>query len=81
VTAIEHRTLIRAPALRRKSPPSWPFASAYRKRVRYRDRSPESRLLGPYHDNLCAARDHCAANVVASTRIAPVQIPIASPRR
>jgi hypothetical protein len=79
MTAIEHRTLIRAPALRRNSPARWRFASAYRKHVRYRDRPPERRLLGPRQDDLPAVCDH-RANAVASKRIAPVEIPIAPPR-
>jgi hypothetical protein len=79
MTAIEHHTLIRAPALRRNSPARWRFASAYRKRVRYRDRPPERRLLGPRQDDLPAVREHRLANAVASKRIAPVEIPIAPP--
>jgi hypothetical protein len=75
MTTIEHRTLIRAPALRRKSPARRRFASVYRKRVRYRDRPPERRLLGPRQDDLRAVREHRAANPVASKRIAPVEIP------
>ena len=80
MTAIEHRTLIRAPALRRNSPARWPFASAYRKHVRYRDRPPERQLLGPRQDDLRAVREHRAANAVASKCIAPAEIPIAPPR-
>jgi len=80
MTALEHRTLIRTPALRRNSPARWRFASAYRKRVRFRDRPPERRLLAPRQDDLPAVREHRPANAVASKRIAPVQIPIAPPR-
>jgi hypothetical protein len=78
--AIQERSSIATPARRRKPPAEKLFASFHAMRVRYWNRVPERRHPDLRKDDLRPVRDHRAANTIASRRIAPVEIPIASRR-
>jgi len=80
MTSIADRMHIPAPAQHRNAPAWRRFASSCPKRVRYRDRHPESRLPVPCKAAAYIASHQSLASFSAPSRTSAAQITIA-PRR